>query len=219
MTDHVLCLAGRDTDAFGRERLGVDVVCAGDSLTGWNNYGPADCWPQPVYPQFLQELCRPLGLRIANAGVAGEISRNGVKQVRECLELFPHARCFIMGYGTNDLAMWSDLERTSGEIIANIGQMVESVRERGKRPIVFNVPYANEPLFPPRLASQLHAEREFHNARLKEYCNLHGVPLANVCSRLCPEHLADELHTNEPGARIIAEEVFKHIDGAPAELD
>ena len=60
MTTEVLCVADRDTDSFQQERLIVDVVCAGDSLTGWNNDGPMACWPYPCYPQFLQELCTPL---------------------------------------------------------------------------------------------------------------------------------------------------------------
>jgi lysophospholipase L1-like esterase len=31
----------------------------------------------------------------------------------------------------------------------------------------------------------------------------------DVCSRLREEHFADELHPNEEGARIIAEEVYR----------
>jgi len=137
MTTEVLHLADRDTDSFQRERLVVDVVCAGDSLTGWNNDGPMAHWPYPCYPQFLQESCRPLGLRIANGGIAGEISHNGIAQVRDYLELFPNARYFVIGYGTNDLGM------------------------------------------------------------------------ADICSNLRDEHFADELHPNEAGAKIIAEEIVK----------
>jgi lysophospholipase L1-like esterase len=44
---------------------------------------------------------------------------------------------------------------------------------------------------------------------LKMYCDQHGIPLADICSHLRGEHLGDELHPNEAGARIIAEEVFK----------
>ena len=68
---NVLYVVQPDTAAFETNRPAVDIVCAGDSLTGWNNYGPALSWPYPTYPDFLQELCAPLGLRIANGGVAG----------------------------------------------------------------------------------------------------------------------------------------------------
>jgi hypothetical protein len=91
----VLCVADRHTEAFDQQRLAVDVVCAGDSITGWNNFGPAAYWPYPIYPQFLQEMCQPLGLRLANGGIAGEISPNGIGHVQDYLGLFPAARCFI----------------------------------------------------------------------------------------------------------------------------
>jgi lysophospholipase L1-like esterase len=39
MTNAVLYLADRHAESFRRERQNVDLVCAVDSLTGWNNYG------------------------------------------------------------------------------------------------------------------------------------------------------------------------------------
>jgi hypothetical protein len=50
-----VCLADLNRPAFEQDRLVVDVVCAGDSITGWNNFGPAKFWPFPTYPRFLQE--------------------------------------------------------------------------------------------------------------------------------------------------------------------
>jgi len=121
MTRVVLCTADHGSPSFEAERTAVDIVCAGDSLTGWNNFGPARSWPYRTYPDFLQELCVPLGLRIANGGIAGEISDNGPKQVVDYLRLFPNARYFVLGMGTNDLGMWPDMAATSKKIIANLG--------------------------------------------------------------------------------------------------
>jgi lysophospholipase L1-like esterase len=148
-------------------------------------------------------------LKIANGGIAGEVSENGVWQVREQLTLFPNARYFIVGYGTNDLGMWPDLERTSQRIIANLDQMVHAVMDRGKQPILFNVPYANESMFSVQIAEDLHAKRDYHNEKLKEFCDQRGIALADICSHLRDEHFADELHPNEAGAKIIAEQVFE----------
>jgi lysophospholipase L1-like esterase len=209
MTANVLYWADHDRPDFDLGRMMVDVVCAGDSITGWNNYGPVQSWPYRTYPQFLQELCAPLTLKIANGGVAGEISENGVWQVREQLDLFLNARYFIIGYGTNDLGMWPDVERTSRKIIANLEQMVQAVVDRGKQPIFFNVPYANEAMFSVLIAKDLHDKRDYHNSRLKEFCDQQGTPLADICAHLKDERFADELHPNEAGAKIIAEEVFK----------
>ena len=62
----------------------VDVVCAGDSITGWNNFGVVRDWPYRTYPEFLQRLCDPLGLTVANGGIAGEVSGNGLGRASYC---------------------------------------------------------------------------------------------------------------------------------------
>jgi lysophospholipase L1-like esterase len=209
MLPEVLYTVDQGSPAFEAGRAAVDVVCLGDSLTGWNNFGPADSWPYRTFPDFLAELCAPLGLKVANGGIAGEISDNGPQQVRNYLALFPNARYFIMGMGTNDLGTWPDTAATSERIIANLGKMVQAVREKGKQPILFNIPNANETMFPPYVAEELRAKREYHNARLRKFCQQQAVPLADICSRMKDEHFGDELHPNAEGAKIIAEEVFK----------
>src|SRR5208337_2550059 len=108
MTPAPVYTVAQGTPTFEAERTAVDIVCCGDSLTGWNNFGPVNSWPYPTYPQFLQILCKPLKLRIANGGIAGEISDNGPQQVTGYLELFPNARYSVIGMGTNDLGMSPD---------------------------------------------------------------------------------------------------------------
>ena len=205
----VLYVVERGTEAFESASTAVDIVCAGDSLTGWNNFGLAGQWPYRTYPDFLQEFCDPLGLRVANGGIAGEISDNGPQQVRDYLDLFPNARYFVFGMGTNDLGTWPDTESTSRRIIGNLGRMAQMVLDQGKQPILFNVPHVNERAFPPRFASEIHAKRDFHNPRLKSFCEEHGIPLADICCLLRDEHFGDELHPNNRGAKIIAEAVFR----------
>ena len=155
-------------------------------------------------------FCLPLGLRIANGGIAGEISDNGPQQVREYLDLFPNARYFVCGMGTNDLGTWPDTESTSRRIIDNLDRMAQLVRGRGKKPILFNVPHANEWMFPAHIATEIHNKRDYHNPpRLKAFCDEHGIPMADICSSLRAEHFGDTLHPNDLGARIIAEVVFQ----------
>jgi lysophospholipase L1-like esterase len=208
----VLYVIERGTAAFEAARTAVDIVCAGDSLTGWNNYGPVHHWPYPTYPQFLQESCVPLGLQVANGGIAGEISDNGPQQVRDYLDLFPNARYFVIGMGTNDLGTWPDTEAASRRIIGNLERMVQAVMERGKRPILFNVPHVNERMFPPGMAREVHGKRDYHNPRLTAFCGENGIPLADICSLLHDEHFGDELHPNGRGAKIIAEAVFAVLE-------
>jgi lysophospholipase L1-like esterase len=212
MEINVVYTVDQGSPAFEANRAAVEVVCCGDSLTGWNNFGPASSWPYRTYPDFLQELCVPLGLHgIANGGIAGEISDNGPQQVRYYLDLFPNARYFIVGMGTNDLGTWPDTEPTSKRIIANLGEMVQAIEDRGKQTILFNVPNVNEAMFPSYIVKELRAKRDYHNARLKDFCAKKAIPLADICSRLHDEHFGDELHPNAEGAKIIAEEVFKNL--------
>ena len=199
-----------DLGSIGFEygRLEVSIVCAGDSLTGWNANGPHQYWPFPTYPDELQKLCEPLGLRVANGGIAGEVSNNGPKQVQDYLKLFPNARYFVMGMGTNDLAIMPDTATASRRIIENLDQMVLAVVNQGMQPILFNVPHVNEAMFPDQIVATIRAKRGYHNPRLKAFCAERGIPLADVCSRLNDNHFADSLHPNAEGAKIIAATVF-----------
>ncbi len=205
----VLYLANCESPAFQAGRHSVDVVCAGDSITGWNNFGVVSGWVYRTYPEFLQRLCDALGLTVANCGIAGEVSPNGLGQIRDYLDLFPTARYFVVGYGTNDLSMWSPVERTSPMIIENLDGMVRAIRDGGRQPILLNVPYANESMFPRRIAEELHANCDYHNERLRACCMENEVPLVDIASKLRDEHFGDELHPNDEGAKVIAQEVFR----------
>ena len=79
-----------------------------------NNFGGVRDWPYRTYPEFLQRFLRSSGFdHRQDGGIAGEVSPNGLGQVRDYLDLFPNARYFIVGYGTNDLGMWPQVEWTS----------------------------------------------------------------------------------------------------------
>jgi lysophospholipase L1-like esterase len=59
------------------------------------------------------------------------------------------------------------------------------------------------------LERKLHGRRDYHNPRLKAFCDELGILLADICGLLRDEHLGDELHPNDRGAKIIAEAVFQ----------
>jgi lysophospholipase L1-like esterase len=209
MNAEVLGIFDHETDPFQADRLPFDVVCAGDSLTGWGNFGPPQSWPFRCYPEFLQVLCEPLGLKVANCGVAGEVSRNGVWQVRDYLHLFTTARFFLICYGANDLDESTDHEATSSQVIANLGQMVRTVRNRGKQPIILDIPDVNARLFPEDMLLAARAARSDHNAQLRRFCQDQDIPLAVISDCLGEEHFGDACHPNVDGAKIIAEIAFE----------
>ena len=195
----VVYLTDTRSPHMANARESVDVVCAGDSLTGWNNFGPASSWPFPTYPQFLQEMCDPLDLTLADGGIAGEVSGRGLWHVQRYLELFPNSRYFVIGFGTNDLGGATDSTVVSARVVGNLRGMIGAVRDGGKLPVLFNVPHVNESMFPSRLVTEFREQRDYHNSRLAEYCADNDVPLADICSRLENDHFGDEVHPNEAG--------------------
>jgi lysophospholipase L1-like esterase len=208
----VLYLADRGSPDFEKRGTSINVVCAGDSITGWNNFGVVEDWPFRTYPEFLQRLCDPLGLTIANDGIAGEVSANGLGQIHDHLELFPNARFFVVGFGTNDLGMSPEVEQTSPRIIENLDNMVWAIRDSSRRPILLNVPPANESMVFQSMVEDLRRMRHYHNERLAAYCQKNGVPLVDIASVLRDEHFGDELHPNDEGAQLIAHEVFRVLN-------
>jgi lysophospholipase L1-like esterase len=126
--------------------------------------------------------------------------------------LFSNARFFVVGYGTNDLGMWPEVERTSPRIIGNLDGIARAIREGARRPILLNVPPANESRFFRSMAEDIRRMRHYHNERLAAYCRDGRVPLVDIASKLRDEHFGDELHPNDEGAQVIAQEVFRVLN-------
>ena len=127
--------------------------------------------------------------------------------------MFPNARYFVVGYGTNDLGMWPEVERTSPRIIENLDGMVQAIREDGRQTDPAERPACERVDVPPvgRRGPAPHAG--LPQRRLGEYCRRDRVPLVEIASKLRDEHFADELHPNEAGAQVIAGEVYRVLGG------
>lgn len=188
----------------------ADIICIGDSITGWSQYALEER-PYPTYPQFLQELLP--NLTIANVGIAGAYSEEGIRHVQDAVERFPTARYFVIGYGTNDLGLSEDLEQTSRNIISNLEEMITLVRSQGIIPLLMNIPNVNESLVPPCQRAELCLKRDYHNQQLAKFCSRQNLVLADICSHLKAEDFADVLHPNETGAQKIAQVVHQILIG------
>jgi lysophospholipase L1-like esterase len=189
----------------------VDIVCVGDSLTGYNNFGSV--WPLPTYPDFLQEMLRrDGGLEIVlNGGQAGEWSDGAPSLTRQYLGLFPRSTHFIIGFGTNDLARLDEdeMDATSTTIIEHLGDAIALAEIAGKKVVAFNVPHLNGRLFGKGTVARSRRMREYHNGRLAAFCAAKGIPLADVCSRLADEHFADALHPSAAGTKMVPGGAFR----------
>ena len=194
-----------EPDTFEKARNKADIVCIGDSITGWNNLSMhPTAWPFKTYPHYLQKLLK--NLAIANVGDAGETSKKGIYLTQRSLDWFPNAQKYIIGFGANDLA-YTKKVTASRTILTNLEKIVDLLSENNKKVILLNVPYLNEPMFPEKDAIETHEKRDYHNQKLAE-CFENDAIIADICSKLNPEHLGDTLHPNEAGAKIIAKEIY-----------
>lgn len=196
---------------FEERRGDVKIICLGDSITGWNNISLIQDGNVPkTYPYFLQQRIGKETL-VADCGIAGDVSNSAPSMARECLSLFPNSSYLIIGYGTNDLGEEGDLARISNNILGNFDNVVSMVREKGKKPIFFNVPPLNYSSFPESIVESAKANRAYHNGRLAEFCQSRNLPLVDLSTLLKETHFADGVHPNELGATIIADEIFKAL--------
>ena len=151
-------------------------------------------------------------MRIANGGIAGEISDNGPQQVQDYLALFPNARYFVIGMGTNDLGTWPDTEATSKRIIGNLGKMVQAVQDRGQAGHPFQRAQRQRGHVPARPSPRNYARSGITTTRrLKEFCERARHPVGRHLLAADDEHFADELHPNAEGAKIIAKAVYMKL--------
>ncbi|MBU4245821.1 MAG: SGNH/GDSL hydrolase family protein [Nanoarchaeota archaeon] len=207
----ILYFSDADSVDFEEKREAIDVICVGDSITGWNNIRMEKLrtysGPFPTYPQFLQEKLSEI-LGVADYGISGALSRDELVYVKDALTRFPNAQYVVLGFGTNDMGQESDLESTSEEIINNYNKVIQVISERAK-PILINVPYLNESMTPREFIAESKKRRDYHNQRLKRYCDSKNIYLVDICSVLNDDCFSDAVHPNEKGARLIANELYK----------
>ena len=147
--------------------------------------------------------------KVVNGGVAGEVSQRGVELVEKYLKLFPNAKKYVIGFGTNDFAHW-DTTKVSEHIINNLKAMTSLIKEAGKKPLLINMPYLNESKIEADRVKITHEKRDYHNQKLAEAFS-GKVKIADICSKLKDKDFGDILHPNKLGAEVIAKEVFKYL--------
>ena len=202
-------LADRKSPSFQAGRSSVDVVCAGDSITGWNNIGEVEGWPFPTYPESLQRLCEPSGLGSPTAASPGRSAPTGSARSGTTWSCSPTpgTSCWATAPTTSD--KWPEVEATSPRIIENLDRMVEAIGHGGRTAILLGLLDVNGSKLPREEVEDLHRMLADHNDRLGRHCRERHIPLVEVWGKLRDEHFADPFHPNDEGARIIAEEVFR----------
>ncbi|BET66534.1 arylesterase [Opitutales bacterium ASA1] len=176
--------------SIGRLSEGAVVVAFGDSLTrGTGAAEGAD------YPSVLARLS---GLEVVNAGVPGERAAEGLRRLSSVLERH-QPQLVILCHGGNDI-----LASASDEAIAaELGRMIETIREAGADVVLIGVPKRGLVLRSAAFYAEV-AER-------------FGVPyeedvVADVLSTASLK--SDYVHPNEKGYAMIADAVWKLVRGS-----
>ena len=103
------------------------ILAFGDSLTYGYNVSKTES-----YPVVLETLT---GLKVINAGISGEISKQGLKRLPNVLDEH-HPQLMILCHGGNDLLRKMDMK----DMESNIRSMIQLSLDRGIPVILLGVP-------------------------------------------------------------------------------
>lgn len=106
------------------------IVCFGDSLTA--GYGTD---PGESYPDDLQKLLDAQGYnyRVANAGVSGETTKDGVSRVEHVASR--HPKIVVLEFGGNDGLRGLPLEQTQ----SNLATMITTLQKSGAEVVLAGI--------------------------------------------------------------------------------
>ncbi len=169
------------------------ILAFGDSLT----YGTGAS-AEDSYPAVLSRLT---GREVINAGVPGEVSRDGLRRLPDLLDRHrPHL--LLLAHGGNDMLRRQDLEQME----RNLEEMVLLARERGIPVVLLGVPR-------PSIMGLSSADAYYNVAKAT------GTPLEDS---VIPQVIAnselrsDRVHPNATGYRKMGEAVYELLQHSGA---
>ncbi len=125
----ILIISGCGEETSSLSSLSNDsvILAFGDSLTYGYNVSKTES-----YPVVLETLT---GLKVINAGIPGEISKQGLKRLPNVLDEY-HPQLMILCHGGNDLLRKMDMK----DMESNIRSMIQLSLDRGIPVILLGVP-------------------------------------------------------------------------------
>ena len=174
------------------------IAAFGDSLTA----GPA-VGPDQTYPAVLQRKLDAAGhrYRVVNLGINGDTTGGGLNRLSDVLGLKP--RIVIVELGANDGLRGLPVEATR----ANLDQIIQGLQSAGARVIL-----AGMTLPPNYGADYIRSFEEVFVALARQY-KTPRIPF--FLQGVAPNRalmLADGLHPNAAGYRIVADNVWKVLE-------
>ncbi len=178
------------------------VLCLGDSLT--EGYGVAK---EAAWPALVQNELRAKGYKdveLINAGISGSTSASAVSRLKWHLKGKDKAQIVLLELGANDGLRGLDLKA----LRANVTAAVRLAKSSGMKVLLAGM------LIPPNYGPAYTKEfGDIFPAVAKEE-NVALIPffLDGVAAK--PElNLADRIHPNEAGHKIVAKNAIPHLEG------
>ncbi len=170
-------------------RLAGDAVILafGDSLTRGTGAGASSS-----YPAVLAGLT---GRTVINAGIPGELSAAGLRRLPGVLDAI-NPQLMILCHGGNDLLR----KRNSGQLAANIREMITLARQRGVDVVLIGVP---------RPGLLLGTAELYYEIAESMDVPLEADALADILSDAGLK--SDPIHPNAAGYRVMAEALHKFL--------
>ncbi|MCX4191292.1 arylesterase [Methylophaga sp. OBS1] len=169
------------------------ILAFGDSLT----YGTGAEHQTESYPAILAELS---GRTVINAGVPGEVSREGLARI-ETLLTQHQPELVLLCHGGNDLLR----KLSEVELKQNLTQMIQLIRQQGAEVVMLSVPKPGLFLKPSPI--------------YREVAQSLQVPLEdNIIVEIESENTlkSDPIHPNASGYRLLAERIHQLLSQSGA---
>jgi lysophospholipase L1-like esterase len=189
------------------KRNKIEIVCIGDSLTGWNNIANTP-WPSEVYPTYLEKI---LKTEIANFGIAGSKSDRALELISDAQRYLTNIKTYIASFGTNDLGEDIPVEYKTKNILDNLTNAISEIKIKNKKIILLNVPNIKTSFYTKKDAEEMQLRRKYYNEKLSEFCKKQKIQAIDLYSLMQDNYLKDGLHTNRKGAMFIAEKIAEKL--------
>ena len=161
------------------------ILAFGDSLTYGYNVSKTES-----YPVVLETL---IGLKVINAGISGEVSKQGLKRLPNVLDEH-HPQLMILCHGGNDLLRKMDMK----DMESNIRSMIQLSLDRGIPVILLGVPKPGLFLSSFEIYEKIATSMDI-------------IFIEDLIPEILGDKLlkSDSIHPNKEGYYFMAEEIYK----------
>ena len=193
------------------ETVSSEYVAVGDSITaGSHDDIPADGVGYEPILSTLLTAAKGYPVSVANEGISGTSSADGVISISIVLAKYPTAKYYLVLYGTNDAYIPAVPSGSglipgdpgySGSYKDNMQKIISAILAAGKTPYLAEVPYTSDPLRSNAMIFE-------YNAAVDELFVSNGItvspPPFNSYFQAHPGELADGIHPNGTGYQSMA---------------